>query len=150
MPGATGAEAAVECGPGCIERLPTDFDAVLNFASWDDDTLLASRLGPQALGHATTVHPLLANFDQRGWLGGALANRRAWKLVRGVVSSRAPSANYAWTIFKPDPEALDALAEGLRARRLTLPIGTAVPLDDAIAAFDHVSRGQPGRAVLLP
>ena len=111
---------------------------------------LASRLGTRAMGHATTVHPLLANFDRLGWLGGACASRRDRNQVRAVVASRAPKASYAWTIFKPDRDALDALAEGVRARRLALPIGIAVPFDNAIAAFDHVSAGQPGRAVLLP
>lgn len=38
----------------------------------------------------------------------------------------------------------------VRARRLALPIGIAVPLDNAIAAFDHVSAGQSGKAALLP
>lgn len=145
-----GAELAVEHGPGCIAALPEDFDVVLNFASWDDDTLLASRLGPQAMGQATTVHPLLANFDRLGWLGGALASRRDRNRVRRIVASRAPRARYAWTIYKPDPEAMTALAEGVRARRLVLPVGVAVPMAGAIAAFDHVSAGRPGRAVLLP
>ena len=144
-----GARVAVEHGPGCIDSLPTDFDAVLNFANWDDDALLASRLGASALGHATTVHPLLSNFDRLGWLGGAWACRGDWSRVRAVVASRAPKASYAWTIFKPDRVALDALAEGVRARRLALPIGIARPFDDAIAAFDHVSKGKAGRAVLL-
>jgi NADPH:quinone reductase-like Zn-dependent oxidoreductase len=145
-----GAKVAVEHGPGCIEALPADFDAVLNFANWDDDALLASRLGPRALGQATTVHPLLANFDRLGWLGGAWACRRDRNHARAVVASRAPKARYAWTIFKPDQEALAALADGIRARRLALPVGIAVPLANAIAAFNHVSAGLPGRAVLLP
>ena len=145
-----GALVAVEHGPGCIESLRSDFDAVLNFANWDDDALLASRLGAQALGHATTVHPLLSNFDRLGWLGGAWASRRDRSRVRAVVASRASKASYAWTIFKPDREALDALAEGIAARRLALPIGIAKSFDNAIAAFDHVSDGKPGRAVLLP
>jgi D-arabinose 1-dehydrogenase-like Zn-dependent alcohol dehydrogenase len=144
-----GARVAVEHGPGCIESLPSDFDAVLNFANWDDDALLASRLGANALGHATTVHPLLSNFDRLGWLGGAWASRSDRRRVRAVVASRAPKASYSWTIFKPDREALDALADGVRARRLTLPIGIAKSFDNAIAAFDHVSDGLPGRAVLL-
>jgi NADPH:quinone reductase-like Zn-dependent oxidoreductase len=144
-----GAEVAVEHGPGCIESLPSDFDAVLNFANWDDDALLASRLGALAMGHATTVHPLLSNFDRLGWLGGAWASRRDRSRVRAVVASRAPKARYGWTIFKPDREALDALAEGVRARRLALPVGIARSFDNASAAFDHVSSGQPGRAVLL-
>ncbi|RZL89558.1 MAG: zinc-binding alcohol dehydrogenase [Variovorax sp.] len=144
-----GAQVAVEHGPACIESLPSDFDVVLNFANWDDDAHLASRLGAGAMGQATTVHPLLANFDRLGWLGGAWASRRDWNQVRAIVASRAPNASYAWTIFKPDRDALEALAEGVRARGLALPIGIAVPFDNAIAAFDHVSAGQPGRAVLV-
>lgn len=133
-----------------IATLPSDFDAVLNFASWDDDALLASRLAPHALGQATTVHPLLGHFDRLGWLRGALANRRAWQQGRAAVAARAPQARYAWTVFKPDGEALDALADGLRAGRLNLPIGTAQPLRHAALAFAHVAQGQPGRALLLP
>ena len=145
-----GAKVAVEHSPACIPSLPSDFDVVLNFANWDDDALLASRLGPGAMGQATTVHPLLANFDRLKWLGGARASRRDRRRVRAIVGSHAPKASYAWTIFKPDRDALEALAEGVRARRLALPIGSAVPIDNAIAAFHHVSTGQPGRAVLLP
>ncbi len=145
-----GAEVAVEHGPACIESLPSEFDVVLNFANWDDDALLASRLGARAMGHATTVHPLLANFDRRGWLGGAWASRRDRARVRAIVASRAPKASYAWTIFKPDRDALVALADGVRAQRLVLPIGMATSFDNAIAAFDHVSAGKPGRSVLLP
>ncbi len=145
-----GARVTVEHGPGCIESLPADFDAVLNFANWNDDALLASRLGPRAVGQATTVHPLLSNFDRLGWLGGAWASRSDRNRVRAIVASRAPKARYDWTIFKPDREALDALAEGVRARWLALPIGIAVPFDNAVAAFEHVSAGRPGRAVLVP
>jgi reticulon-4-interacting protein 1, mitochondrial len=145
-----GAQVTLEHGPGCIESLPRDFDAVLNFASWDDDALLASRLAPSAIGHATTVHPLLGNFDRFGWLRGAWACRQDRKNVLAVIASRSSRARYAWTAFKPDREALEALAEGLKAGRFVLPIGIAAPLADAIAAFDHVSAGRPGRAVLLP
>ena len=71
----------------------------------------------RAMGQATTVHPLLANFDRLGWLGGAWASRRDRSRVRAVVASRAPKASYAWTIFKPDRDALAALAEGVRAAK---------------------------------
>lgn len=145
-----GAQVAVEHGPACIDSLPSDFDVVLNFASWDEDALLASRLGPRALGHATTVHPLLANFDRLGWLGGAWTSRRDRRQVGAIVASRAPKASYSWTIFKPDRDALEALAAGVRAGAFALPIGIAAPFDNATAVFDHVSTGQPGRAVLLP
>jgi NADPH:quinone reductase-like Zn-dependent oxidoreductase len=147
---ALGAQMAVERGPLSISSLPADFDAVLNFASWDDDDRLASRLGPKALGQATTVHPLLANFDRLGWLGGAWTSRNDRQCVRAVVAGRASRARYAWTIFEPDREALNALASGVNAGRLSLPVGIAVPFAKAAAAFEHVSAGRPGRAVLLP
>jgi reticulon-4-interacting protein 1, mitochondrial len=147
---ALGAELAVERGPGLIESLPLDYHVVLNFGSWDDDPLLAPHLGADASGHATTVHPLLANFDRFGWLRGALASRRDWTRVRSLVAKRAPRARYAWTVFKLDREALDALAESVRERGLSLPVGLAVPFQDAAAAFEHVTLGKAGRAVLLP
>ncbi|MFM2056951.1 MAG: hypothetical protein RLY71_1336 [Pseudomonadota bacterium] len=147
---AMGAQHTVARGPDAIESLPTDFDAVLNFASWDDEIALASRLGSDALGHATTVHPLLGNFDRLGWWRGAWASRRDYAAVRTAVRQRSPSARYAWTIFKPDAQALVALEAGLRLHQLSLPIGLSVPLDQADAAFAHVAAGQPGRAVLLP
>ncbi|MFN7040155.1 MAG: alcohol dehydrogenase catalytic domain-containing protein [Acidovorax temperans] len=145
-----GARIAVEYGPHCIAALPTDFDVVLNFANWNDDGLLAAHLGPDARGQATTVHPLLSNFDRLGWLKGAWASHRDRSKVRSVVASRAPKARYAWTIFKPDRDALTALAEGVRTRRLGLPVGVTTSLENAQDAFHHVSAGQPGRAVLLP
>ncbi len=123
---------------------------MLNFASWDDELALASRLGTHALGHATTVHPLLGNFDKLGWVRGALASARDKKAVRTAVQQRSPHARYAWTIFKPDPEALAALEIGVRERRLSLPVGLQVPLEKAAAAFAHLAAGKPGRAVLLP
>jgi len=145
-----GAEVAIERGPGVLEALPADFDVALNFASWEDDAMLASRLGPRALGQATTVHPLLGNFDRLGWLRGAIACRSDWAKVRAVIASRAPGARYAWTVFKPDREALAVLAEGIRDATIALPIGATAHFDNAIAAFQHVSAGLPGRAVLLP
>jgi NADPH:quinone reductase-like Zn-dependent oxidoreductase len=147
---ALGAARAVEGGPAGIAALPSDFDVVLNFGSWDDDRALASRLRPEALGHATTVHPLVANFDRLGWLRGALANRRQWKEIRAAIARRAPQARYGWTIFKPDRAALDALHAGLLERRFSLPVAMRAPLAEARAAFDHVGAGKTGRAVLLP
>jgi len=147
---ALGARVTVERGPQAIASLPANFDAVLNFAHWDDDLALASRLGANALGQATTVHPLLGHFDRLGWLRGALASRRDANAVRAAVRQRASRARYAWTIFKPDAEALAALGARVRERRLALPVGLRVGFDQAAAAFAHVATGQAGRAVLLP
>ena len=147
---ALGAEHAVERGPQAIASLPADFGVVLNFASWDDELALASRLSSDALGHATTVHPLLGHFDRLGWVRGALASRRDTKAVRAAVRRRSARARYGWTIFKPDREALAALEAGVRERRLSLPVGANVPLDGAATAFAHIAAGKAGRAVLLP
>jgi len=147
---ALGAHAAVERGPQAIAGLPTDFDAVLNFASWDDEPALASRLGAGALGHATTVHPLLGHFDRLGWLRGAWACRRDSKAMRAAVRQRSAQARYDWTIFRPEPDALAALAAGVRSGRYALPVGICVGLDQADVAFAHVAAGRYGRAVLQP
>lgn len=147
---ALGARHAVERGPDAIRSLPADFDVVLNFASWDDELALASRLGGEALGHATTVHPLLGHFDRLGWVRGALASRRDAAAVRAAVRRRSPGARYGWTIFKPDAEALAELAAGVRERRYALPLGPRVRFEQAAAAFAHVAAGEAGRAVLLP
>jgi len=145
-----GAELALERAPGTIESLPSDYGAVLNFGGWDDDASLASRLDADAFGHATTVHPLLANFDRLGWLRGAIASRCDWTRVRSRVAERAPDARYAWTVFKPDRGALGALATSVRELGLSLPVGLVVPFVHATAAFAHVASGRTGRAVLLP
>ncbi|MGZ5845974.1 MAG: alcohol dehydrogenase catalytic domain-containing protein [Ramlibacter sp.] len=147
---AAGAADAIERSPGCIASLPPAFDAVLNFASWDDDAALASRLCVQARGHATTVHPLLANIDTHGWLRGAVRSRSDWAGMRRVVAAHAPHASYTWTVFQPQRPALEALAAGLRAGRFQLPIGVDLPFDRAGEAFQHVTSGRPGRAVLRP
>jgi len=147
---ALGARVAVERGPHTIRSLPTDFHVVLNFASWDDERALASRLGADALGHATTVHPLLGHFDRLGWLRGALASRRDARSVRSVVRQRCAAAHYAWTLFKPDPAALAALAAGAEGHRFSLPVGLCACFDQADRVFGHVAAGKPGRAVLQP
>jgi NADPH:quinone reductase-like Zn-dependent oxidoreductase len=147
---ALGAVVAIERGPQAIRSLPTDFEVVLNFASWDDELALASRLGANALGQATTVHPLLGHFDRLGWLRGALASRRDANTVRSAVHQRSVGAHYAWTIFKSDPEALAVLATGIHERRFSLPVGLRVGFDQADLAFAHVAAGKPGRAVLQP
>jgi D-arabinose 1-dehydrogenase-like Zn-dependent alcohol dehydrogenase len=145
-----GAANAVERGLAAISSLPADFDVILNFASWDDELALASRLGSSALGHATTVHPLLGHFDRLGWVRGALASRRDASTIRSAVHQRSPGARYAWTIFKPDTEALVALAAGVRERCFSLPLGLCVGFDQAGLGFAHVTAGKLGRAVLQP
>jgi NADPH:quinone reductase-like Zn-dependent oxidoreductase len=147
---ALGAEVAVERAPGLLDELPTDFDVVLNFGDWHDESPLAARLKSGALGYATTVHPLLANCDRFGCVRGAFASWRDWRRMRERVRAFAPHARYTWTVFRPDRSALAALAALVRMRALSLPVGIAVPLQQAAAAFAHVAAGKRGRAVLLP
>jgi NADPH:quinone reductase-like Zn-dependent oxidoreductase len=131
-----------------LSGLPQRYDAALNFAAWQDEEKLIGALKQGALGIATTVHPLLANFDTYGWLGGALQTRKDKRRAAGLA--KAKGAGYGWVVFKPEDEALDALHRLLSEDALTLPVGISVPLSDARRAFDHVVRQQPGRAVLLP
>lgn len=147
---ALGVLRAVEHGPASIASLHSDFDVVLNFGSWNDEPALASRLGLDALGFATTVHPLLVHFDRLGWVRASAACWHDWKRIQSAIACRALKARYRWALFKPDREALEVLAAGLRERRFWLPIGISASLEEADSAFSHVGAGKPGRAVLLP
>lgn len=128
-----------------LHQLPKRFAATLNFANWDDEAALLRLLAPDALGHATTVHPLLGNFDRFGLLRGALATMRQKKTMRALVPS---AACYAWTVFAPDRDALLRLMNS--AAKLPLPAYTGFALADSANAHRHVERHEPGRAVLLP
>ena len=130
-------------------ELPATFDATLNFASWEDEAWLTQRLRPGALGHATTVHPLLGHVDRLGWLRGAW---QAWRDFRQhrALARQAAGANcrYAWTVFRPDAQAMDDLATGLETAAWGLPVGLQVPLEQGRKAFRHMTTGGKGRAVL--
>ena len=117
---------------------------VLNFANWDDELALASRLGSDALGHATTVHPLLCELRPAG-LGAGRAGQPARSEGRALGrAQRSPRARYGWTIFKPDRDALAALDVGVRDRRLSLPVGLQRAASTTpIAAFAHVPPANP-------
>lgn len=147
---ALGASAAVERGTPAVAALPADFDVVLNFGAWESEPTLVAKLGPGSWGHATTVHPLMANFDSLGWLRGAAASVREWRAVKSAVRARSASASYTWTVFRPVRAALDVLEDGVRQGRFNLPVGVAEPFEKADAVFDHVARGGYGRGVLLP
>lgn len=142
---AAGADMTVDRRRTPLHALPADFCATLNLANWDDEAALLRLLAPGALGHATTVHPMLANFDRDGLLRGALANMRQKKSMRASVP---PGARYSWTVFAADGEALAQLAN--RACSLIAPARTTFSLNEAAQAHLHVERRLPGRAVLLP
>lgn len=133
-----------------LSDLPRTYDASLNFAAWQDEAALLSRLKPGALGHATTVHPLLSSLDTGGWLKGSLHAYRAWRSMRRMAGAIGPGTRYAWTIFRPSSEALDALAAWTTSGHLRLTIGMSVPFESWQGAFAHVAEQRPGRAILLP
>jgi len=124
------------------------FDATLNFATWDDDLALMRCLREGALGHATTVHPMLGNLDRYGWVRGGLKSFSEKKSHRAALPKG--TRNYTWTLFRPDAAALADLAQLVEHQRLSLPIGVRKPLTQADEAFDHVRKGRPGRALLTP
>jgi NADPH:quinone reductase-like Zn-dependent oxidoreductase len=147
---ALGARTAVGRGSAAAAALPPEFDVVLNFGAWESDPVLVAKLDSNASGYATTVHPLMANVDRLGWLRGATASLRDFKKMQSVARAQSSTANYAWTLFKPDRAALDALAAGVQRGIYSLPVGIAKPFDAAAAVFDHVASGKPGRGILLP
>jgi reticulon-4-interacting protein 1, mitochondrial len=143
-----GAIAVIDRSQLALRTLERRFDASLNFATWDDDRLLVAALRSGALGHATTVHPLLGSIDRLGLVRGllsCLAEKRSRAATLPVGTRR-----YAWTVFSPDPQALAELRRQVEAAGTSLPIGCAVPLEQAGQAFHHVRSRQPGRALLLP
>ena len=143
-----GAAKAVERERNPFANLRGAFDATLNFATWDDESRLLSCLREGALGQATTVHPLVQSFDERGWIGGALGVIQQKRKMRAALPRGA--RNYAWILFRPETEALSEMARLVELGRLSLPIGIRAPLRDAAKAFDHMRRHAPGRALLIP
>lgn len=155
--GATSATRCIELGASqVLDRhtcnladLPAHWDASLNFGAWADEAKVMSRLHGHALGHATTVHPLLGEIDARGWLSGGLNCGRAWRHMRLRLQATAPKARYAWTVFKPDEQAMQALQHSLMSRPLWLEAGHRAQFSQADGAFAHVGQGHPTRAVLV-
>ena len=147
---ALGAAEVLDRSQQPLTALEPRFDATLNFASWPDDEFLRSRLKSGALGHATTVHPLLEHVDRLGWLRGLHAAWSDLRRARAQLRQQSPGARYQWVIFKPDATALESLDAFVRTGALTLPTGLAVPFARAHEAFEHVRAGRFGRALLLP
>lgn len=163
-----GASVTAVCGPRSLERsvalgaaqvvdrhatalsaLPSAFDATLNFGLWADDAEVMARLHASARGHATTVHPLLAEIDAHGWMAGGLSCWRAWQGGRRRLQGIAPPARQAWTVFRPDEGAMDALQASLLSRPLVLDVAHRAPFGQADSAFVHVGQGRSTRAVLV-
>jgi len=147
---ALGAEQAVNRLVEPLSQLPAHYDASLNFAAWEDDAALLARLHAGALGHATTVHPLLENFDRFGWIGGLFASLRSHRRQRRLLEPHRETMRYTWVLFRPDAEALDEMQSWLAGGGEPPPIGLALPLQQAERAFEHVLQRRPGRALLLP
>ena len=143
-----GAAKAIERERNPFGNLRGAFDATLNFATWEDEANLLSCLREGVLGHATTVHPLMQNFDDGGWVAGTLRTIQQKRKMRAALPRR--TRNYAWVLFRPEREALSEMARFVELGRLSLPIGIRAPLRDAPKAFDHVRRHAPGRALLIP
>lgn len=133
-----------------LRDLPSDWDATLNFGGWLDDAALVRRLKPDGLGHATTVHPLMDEFDQKGWVRGGLQCGKTWWQAHRMLKERCAHGSYAWVLFQPESAALTDLSELTGSRRLFLEVGPVLPFSLAHEAFSHVAQGSPVRAVLQP
>ncbi|TWI28341.1 alcohol dehydrogenase catalytic domain-containing protein [Mesorhizobium tianshanense] len=143
-----GATEVVERTDKLFSSLGRTFDVTLNFATWEDDLALLGCLRDGALGHATTVHPMLGNFDRLGWLRGTLKTILQKKHHRRALPKGAN--NFTWVLFKPDKAALAELRQFVEHNHVNLPIGLFKQFSGVSEAFDHVRKRQPGRALLLP
>lgn len=121
------------------------FAATLNFANWDDEETLLRLHAPASIGHASTVHPVLADTDRYGLVGGAIA---AWQEKKRMRAMLPPGARHAWALFRPDRAGLECAAE--LAAALPTPGIAEYDLGEAAAAHRHVESRRPGRALLLP
>lgn len=149
---ALGTKMVVDRTRRALSSLPTCYDVSLNFAAWQDEAALIGRLKPGAMGHATTVHPLLDSIDVHGWIKGGWRVYRAWSEMNELATRQGGGfTTYAWTIFRPNAQALDALQTLLLSNiGLRLPIGLSVPLLHGEQAFAHVAQQRAGRAILTP
>ncbi|MBI2734524.1 MAG: alcohol dehydrogenase catalytic domain-containing protein [Aquabacterium sp.] len=146
---ALGAAQVIDRHNTPLAELPSVFDATLNFGAWADEAGVVDRLHRSALGHATTVHPLLADIDAQGWLRGSLSCWRSWRGMYRRVHDLAPQARYAWVVFKPDEDALNTIEASLLTHPLQIDVAHRAPFHHADSAFAHVGQGHPTRAVLV-
>lgn len=144
-----GAHQVIDRQTTALSELPSNCDVTLNFGSWANEFDVMGRLHRSALGHASTVHPLLGEIDARGWLAGGLSCLHAWRTMRSHAHRVAPNARYAWTVFKPDEDAMNALQASFRSRPVVLEVAHRAPFTQAQSAFAHVGQGRPTRAVLM-
>lgn len=141
-----GAASVLDRRTTALRALPRRYVATLNFGSWDDEAALVGLLAPGAAGHACTVHPLLGQLDQHGFAAGLA---KAWLIKRAMAALAPSGARYDWTVFRPQRDVLDHLAECAPTMRLLTPI-VRFPLSQIARAHAHVEQHQAGRAVLLP
>ncbi|CAG2155129.1 hypothetical protein LMG31506_05292 [Cupriavidus yeoncheonensis] len=140
-----GAAEVVDRHAQSLASLPRHFAATLNFANWDDEAKLLHLLSPDAVGHATTVHPLLGNFDRLGLIAGGVASFAGKRAKRALIPH---GARYGWTTFRSSSAVLESLTTCAASLR-PLCVKT-FPLSQVEQAYLHVARREPGRAVLLP
>ena len=129
-----------------IDSLPQDFDLTFNFGSWEADQALVRRLRPGAIGHASTVHPLMSAIDSNGWLKGGWEALQAFKRSKSIA--QACGARYTWTIFNPTSSGMDALIHAVTHHGISLNVGKLTPLTAVGDAFTHIAEQRRGRAVL--
>ncbi len=111
----------------CRRKIERTFDATLNFAAWDDDLALIGALRDGALGHATTVHPLLVNFDELGWVRGVLRTTSDKRRHRAALPKAALPKNARYvcqSAFKFDPSSASNF-DPFERRGLAVALGSS-------------------------
>lgn len=139
-----GAQSA--CSDKDLSDQQGKFDGVLNFASWELDSVLCCTLRPGAMGYATTVHPLLTLLDEKGLVLGAAAAFSKHRQCRKNVPN---GARYAWALFDVKAGDLALMQNFALSARPQPHIGIRAPMPKAHLAFAHVEQARAGRALLI-
>jgi NADPH:quinone reductase-like Zn-dependent oxidoreductase len=95
--------------------------------------------------YVTLVHPVVRSIDRFGLAPGGAAAAATFMRRRLAAAGRG----YGWAVFKPDGEALAALAALVERRALRPVIGRVLPLERVAEAHAALERGgSRGKTVL--
>lgn len=137
--------AIAVCTDAGISELKNGFDAAFNYAAWELDSVACGTLRADALGYATTVHPLLKLLDEKGLILGAFAAA----MQRKKCGKNIPKGSrYAWVLFSLKDGDLQLMQDIALKTHLQPHIGICAPMSQAHLAFAHVEEKRAGRALL--
>jgi NADPH:quinone reductase-like Zn-dependent oxidoreductase len=96
----------------------------------------------------TLSHPILQTFDQSGIVLGALKN--IWQFSKNRrLAKRQGVGGYSWALFKPSPEALNAIRGLVEGGHLLPHIDRELALSDMVQAHQYCEQGKSNGKVII-